>query len=231
MRQLKLLFMLVLIIGLAERAAAHEHWVDVSSFYPDRGETLEVYICSGHHFPEGDHVLEDKVVEGLRMWTAGKTPRLIESVVDEKFRTAEIALEHEGVHIVGFTLKRPKAKKPSFEAKAIVVANPLKDDPGRYGLGEGLELVPLEAVSAIRPGDTLSVSLALDGNSIGAPLQVIPENGRTHYARTDVDAPAPIPIRTCGRYLVMAQVEGRGASLVFEVREQDATEDMGKEIP
>jgi hypothetical protein len=221
MRHIESAFLSALILTLlAGAASAHEHWVDVASFYPAVGETVDVYVRSGHHFPQSEQVLEDKVVEGLRVWDGGESPRTIATVAHDKFRAGKLIVEHEGVHVLDLTLKRPRAKEPSFEAKTIVVVNRLKDDPARYGLGEGLELTPGEPVSSVAAGDTLSVRLTLDGEPLAGSLQVVPEKGRTRFIRTEPGKPALIPLRTAGRYLVTAQVGGRGASLVFDVLEK-----------
>ena len=209
----------MLLLLLVGAASAHEHWVDVTSFYPAVGETLEVYVCSGHHFPESDLALKDKVVEGLRVWTGEDDAGILNSVVREKMRAAKITIAGDGVHVIDLTLKRPGAKAPSYEAKAIVAVDSLADDPARYALGQGLELTPGEAVSTVRAGDTLSVRLTLEGAPLGGSLQVVPEDGRTCFIRTEPDKPGLIPIRTSGRYLVSAQVGARGTSLVFEVLE------------
>jgi hypothetical protein len=227
--QLMSVFALILAL-LAEGACAHDHWVDVASFYPGIGDTLEVFICSGHHFPESGQALEDKVVEGLRVWSSDEAPVLVESVVGEKRRTAMFEIQAEGVHVFDLTLKRPRAKAPSYEGKAIVVVNRLKDDPARYALGEGLELVPLEALSSVTVGDTLSIRLTLDGKPVAGSLQVVPENGRTTFVRTEEDDPGLIPVRTAGRYLVSAQVGARGASLVLDVPRQEAPAGKGGSI-
>jgi hypothetical protein len=219
------LMVLSAVVLLAVDAPAHEHWVDVISFYPDLGETLEVTVCSGHDFPKSSYLLEDRVVDGLRVWNASLAPRLLQSVAREKSRTAALPVEDDGVYVLKLTLKRPRAKEPNFEAKAIVVVNPLKDDPDRYALGEGLELVPHEALSAVRPGDTLSVSLVLESEALDGSLEVIPETGRSSFVRTHAERPGLIPIRKPGRYLVSAQVGGRGCSLVFDVLLQEVTEE------
>jgi hypothetical protein len=197
---------------------AHEHWIDVESFCPDPGETVEVNIASGHYFPKSAHVLKDEVIDGLRVFRSGADPVLLESTVRDDVRRASLAVSKAGVHIIHLTLKRPRAKQPSFEAKAIIIAGASADDPKKYATGKGLELIPQAALSGLNPDAKLPIVLAMDGEPIGGSLEIVPENGKSAFLSTSAASPAMIPVRTVGKYLVTAHAGGRGCSLVFEVR-------------
>jgi hypothetical protein len=197
---------------------AHEHWIDVESFYPVPGETVEVHIASGHYFPKSAHVLKDDVIDGLRVFRSGADPVLLESTAGDDVRRASLAVSKAGVHIVHLTLKRPRAKQPSFEAKAIIIVGASADNPEQYATGAGLELIPQAALSGLSQDAKLPIVLALDGEPIGGSLEIVPENGKSAFLSTSAASPAMIPIRTAGKYLVAAHAGGRGCSLVFEVR-------------
>jgi hypothetical protein len=205
----------------------HEHWIDMDYFYPEPGDTIEVYISSGHYFPESDHVLKDDVIDAFRVLRSGDEPTLLESSVGDNSRVAVLAVSEEGVHILHMRLKRPRAKKPSFEAKAILIAGGSEDSSAQYPVGEGLELIPLTAISLLRPRAELPILLALDGRPITGSLEIVPEHGKSAFFSTTADSPAIIPIRTAGRYLITAHAGGRGCSLVLEVR-QRAGDDESK---
>jgi hypothetical protein len=207
------------VILLPDGARAHEHWIDVESFHPAVGETLEVYVSSGHYFPKSSHVLEAKVVDGLRVWTGSEEPLLLDTVVRDKMRVAVLVVEAEGVHVINLTLKRPRAKRPSYEAKALVMTSSAKDSSASYEIGRGLELIPQQALSEVRPGDKIPIVLSLDGERVNGSLEVVPEHGEAAFINTDVDTPALIPLRNAGKYLVTAHAAGCGCSLVFEVLE------------
>ena len=76
-----------------------------------------------------------------------------------------------------------------------------------------------KAVSGLKPGDELPVSLALDGALVDGELEIVPENGRSAVAKTSAGLPAVFSLKEPGRYLLTASVEGRGCSLVFQVQE------------
>lgn len=202
------------------RILGHEHWIDLKTFYPEVGETLEVYVSSGHYFPKSEHALKDDVIDRLRLLRSGADPVFLESAARKDSRLATLAASHEGVHIVHLRLKRPRAKQPNFEAKAIFVTDASKDDPKEYAVGEGLEMIPQTAISLLSPGGKLSILLVLDGEPIAGSLEIVPEKGKSAFLSTSPDSPAIIPIRTAGKYLVTAHAGGRGCSLVFEIREE-----------
>ena len=121
--------------------------------------------------------------------------------------------------MVGFTLKRPQARLPTYEAKAILVVGS-QDDESKYARGQGLELVPEKPLSELKPGDELPVSLMLDGKRIANPITAQPEKGKQVFLRCREDQPALVRLTGSGRYLVYANVKGRGCSLVFYVQDK-----------
>jgi hypothetical protein len=198
-------------------AFAHEHWIDVETFYPEVGDSVGVYLCGGHYFPKSEMAVKDNVIDAFGVRCGSDSLVTIPTVREKKRRTGVLAVASAGVHVLTLTLKRPKANDPSFEAKALVVVDPTTDSPERYVLGQGLELAPHASLSGLEPGDELPISLILDGTPIPASLEVVPEKGKTLFLRAETDAPAVIRLRKAGRYLVTAHVGGRGCSLVLQV--------------
>jgi len=211
----------VLMVGLAllagAPAGAHDSWIDVSDGYPEPGDTLLVYVCSGHYFPKSETAVKDNVVHRLESRVSGNEPVPIRTVSKNTRRTGALVVKTDGVYVLELTLKRPKAKTPAFEARTLVVVNREADDPGEYSRGEGLELFPGSAVSGLKVGDDLPLWLALDGERMAGSLTVTPENGKAAYLKAAPTEPAVLRIRSFGKYLVTARVKGRGCSLVFEV--------------
>jgi hypothetical protein len=161
------------------------------------------------------------VIDGLRVLRGDNDPIVLESVAGEKVRRAGLAAGQAGVSLIHLTLKRPRAKQPSFEAKAILITGAgdslFKDDPGAYRTGKGLELIPQAAISSLHPGDKLPIVLAMDGEPVAGTLEIVPEAGKSSFLNATAASAAMVPIRKAGRYLVTAHVSGRGCSLVFEV--------------
>jgi len=198
---------------------AHEHWIDADCFYPGAGGTVTIHVCSGHYFPKSSFALKDKVLEGVMVQGAGGKAIAVTTAEEEKRRTGILTLASGGVHVVSFSLKRPRAKEPSYEGRALLVVGSKTDDTSRYAMGIGLELIPEKPVSELMPGDALPVSLRLNGEPLSGSLSVSAAGGKTSSLRTEPNRPASIRLRKAGRYLVTASHEGRGCSLVFMVRE------------
>lgn len=208
--------------GASSPVRAHEHWVDVDAFYPAVGATVTVHVCSGHYFPKSSFVVQRKVLHEVSMHMPGQNAMALSTAEreHEKRRAAVFGVESVGVHMVTFCLKRPRAKAPSYEGKVLLVAGG-KDGLAAYTVGRGLELVPGRAISGLKPGDELPVTVSLDGVSVSASVTVVPENGRSGFVRVATDRPGIVRIGAAGRYLLTASVKGRGCSLVFRVRRSE----------
>jgi len=198
--------------------SAHEHWIDLESFYPEVGDTVGVQVRSGHYFPKSALTLSEKVMQGVSVVTPEGAPLSLDTEAGEREWTAAVAAQEQGVHVVSFALKRRRAAKPTYEGRAIFVVSPGDDSPDRHALGSGLELIPAAGVSELRPGGVVPVSLSLDGETIEGEVAVVPENGRGATVETGPGSPALVSLREAGRYLLSASVKGRGCSLVFQVR-------------
>ncbi|MBT3194040.1 MAG: DUF4198 domain-containing protein [Verrucomicrobia bacterium] len=208
-----------LVLLFASLAQAHEHWVDADDFYPDAGSSACVRLCSGHYFPKSSFALKDKVLESVKVWGPDGGAVEVTTAEEEKQRTGILTWAVDGVHVVTFSLRRPQAKKPSYEGKALLAVGDKSDDIRRYAQGTGLELVPGKPVSELMPGDELPVSLRLNGEPISGTLSVSAEGGKTSSLRAGPDRPALIKLRKEGRCLVTASHDGRGCSLIFMVRD------------
>jgi len=200
-------------------ASAHEHWIDSESFYPGVGDTVTVHVCSGHYFPRSSFCLKDNVLAGVTVRSADSPAADVKTTEEAKQRTGVLAFRPAGVHMICFSLKRPRARAPSHEGKALLVVGEGEDAPASYVVGSGLELVPEKPVSSLAAGDELPLTVRMDGVRIAATLSVCAEAGGTSSYRTTPDRPAGVRVARPGRYLVTAGHMGRGCSLVFCVRE------------
>ncbi len=210
---------LLVMLVCAGRSVAHEHWIDAGEFYPAPGETVPLQIRSGHYFPKSSFALKDAVLhECFLRDPEGQTKPLI-TEIEEKQRIGIVVPQAEGTWIVGFSLKRPQAADPVYEAKTILVADGVTQAVTGYANGEGLELVPQVSVATLKEGDKLPVALLLDGQPVDATITATAENGKTAFLRAQGGRPATLAVSTAGRYLLTSALRGRGCSLVFFVRE------------
>lgn len=202
----------------ASTVLAHEHWIDADAFYPDTCQTITVHLCSGHYYPKSSFALQDKVLESVSWQRPDGTSTSVQTITDAKQRTGTLAVETTGIHVLRFTLKRPRAQAPSYEGKVILVVGDQDDRTNRYASDEGLELVPEQSVSTLQPGDTVAISLWMDGRRVAGSISASAEGGKTALLTTGMDRPAVLKLRKADRYLVTSSYRGRGASLVFKVR-------------
>ncbi len=199
-------------------ASAHEHWIDAETFYIDPSQEVDIRLCSGHHFPKSAFVLQDRVVSSVALrHPSGKETAIVTHEV-EKHRVGTVSPTGPGPHLLSFALKRPRAAEPNYEGKAILVAGN-DNTVDAYTTGRGLELVPQQVISGLRPGDVLPIVLCLDGQRVAGSLSASLAGGRTSLLSTGAERPAQLKLSGAGRYLVTASHEGRGCSLVFKVRE------------
>ena len=212
-------WLLLGVLACVSSAQAHQHWIDLDSFYPSPGEADGVYVRSGHYFPKTTLKPSEKVMQGVTVRTPDGQTLAVETEAEKKEWQGAFSPQEQGVHLITFALKPARAPKPKYEAKAILVSGPGSDTPDQYALGAGLELNPGKAVSALNPGDELPVWLALDGVATAGELEIVPENGKSVVAKVSAEQPVLVKLRETGRYLVTASIKGRGCSLVFYVRE------------
>ena len=216
-------WLLLSVLVCVSSAQAHQHWIDLDSFYPSPGETNSVYVRSGHYFPKTTLKPSEKVMQGVTVRGPGGQTLPVATEAAKKEWLGSLSPQVEGVHLIVFSLKPARAPKPKYEAKAILVVGPGSDTADGYALGTGLELIPGKAVSTLKPGDELPVSLALDGVTMAGELEMVPENGKSVVTKVSADQPVLLDLKKAGRYLVTASIKGRGCSLVFCVREPGET--------
>jgi len=157
--------------------------------------------------------------------TPGGKTRSVQTAPAGKQRSGAVSLNEVGVHIVRLTLQRPRAPRPSYEAKTLLLTQGAQDDPTRYAVGRGLELVPGQPISRLAQGDTLALFVLLDGKRVSASIEALAEGGRNVFLKATEAQPALLKVSGSGRYLVTGSIKGRGCSLVFMVRS------AGKETP
>lgn len=205
----------------ASSVRAHQHWVAVDTFSPAAGQDITVSVCSGHYFPKSALVLKDNVLRSVELLSPGGTSTTVQTAPEGKQRNGIAKPAAEGTHIVCLTLQRPHAPLPSYEARTFLITRSAEDDPARYAVGRGLELVPAKALSQLSPGDELPLFALLDGKRVPAALEVLVEGGRSAFLKTTAEQPALLRITATGRYLATTGIRGRGCSLLFQVRTAD----------
>ncbi len=181
MPHLSILAMFFLIPAIS---CAHDLWINISSHFPQPGDSVKAYLGWGHHYPFSDF-LSPKRVESMALLRPDGT--LIPIVPGKKEPGIPIHIEHEGVYIVGAAI-RPgyytktshghgfKSKKESKDvisstwyekyAKAVICAGNGSEGPYGKAFGHAIEIIPLDNPCKMRPGGDLRVKVLRSGRPL-----------------------------------------------------------------
>lgn len=212
------LFIAALTAACSINAFAHEHWIDMSDFYPDANTVQKVFICSGHSFPESSIALKDRVLHDAHIIAPDGTVKAFEYVDGTKKRSAEVSFQTNGIHKVGFVLKQPQMKEPLHWAKALVVVDKKNDNPDLYVTKKGLEIALKGTISTLTKGDQLPLTVLYNGKQVDARLSIQPEQGKSIILSTTSKRPAILSISQSVRYLITTSYKGKSCSLTFAVQ-------------
>jgi len=211
--------MALFIIGLcACTASAHEHWVDLETFYPAIGETNRISICSGHSFPKNSILLRKSLLHNLKVFLPDGKATAFKTTSQDKRWITDFVFKTEGVVIVSFSLKKPQIEEPLYRATAIVICGNTDKDKASYSTGKGLEIVPTGKLSQAKKTGTLQLILLSNGKRVSARLTILPEHGKNTILSTTEKRPAELKITKGGRYLVTTSYKGKGCSLTFALK-------------
>ncbi|MCX7591572.1 MAG: DUF4198 domain-containing protein [Kiritimatiellae bacterium] len=195
-------------------ASAHDHWIRLVR----EGDFGRVEIGSGHAFPTSEFLLAKQLItETVAINPQGNTSQL-QIEAREKVWTTLFGPLTPGVWSASFALKKPQEDEPLFRGRALLVVGDA-DDPARYAVGHGLELVPQAPLSKLKAGGTLPVSILVNGVPTEGRIAVMPEKGGVGFFSTGKDRPAVIKLTVGGAYLLSVSHKGKTFALVFSVPE------------
>ncbi len=193
-------------------AAAHDYWIEPSSFSPSAGSAVVIRLCANHKFPQcGDFDFPENY-KGLQI--AGpdggssrmNIPPSLESGAGGKWTAAA------GRH--AFTMQLI-TNHPRRGEVALYTTRAVVDVPGGNGTGEaqsgtgkGLEIF-LDQVSS----ESMTLRVLHDGRPAQTTLQVQPEAGRKFTLNTDRNGQASMQPPVSGRYLISTSNQGVSGSL------------------
>ncbi len=197
---------------VAGAAGAHEHWILIQR---KNGKAV-LQIGSGHCFPVSDLRLAERLLtETVILHPSGGTTNF-KPVASDTTWMAEWMCDTPGVWSAAFALKKPQDEEPFYRARALLIVGEA-DDPSRYAIGKGLEIVPQTALSALKPGDTLRVAIHENGAPIEGKITVTPEAGRVAFLSTGQGRPAEVKLPSAGAYLLTTSRRGRTFALTVTV--------------
>jgi len=195
----------------------HNHWFMLDNISPQPGETVQLTINSGHHFPEGTFALpENFLVRQMVISPSGQSD--FQTQVAEKQRHASFEFKEPGIYLFQFDVKKPQMKKIKYSGRmwiatrGIVEAHSLK-------LGKGLEIVPQELLFSLKPGEDLAIQVLNNDQPVKAACTVFFPDGTQVLLQMNPGEATNFKLKSPGSYLLISHYNGAGSSLVFHLTE------------
>ncbi len=225
---LRFLGVLLVAAMLAVPVQAHELWINMTDYSPNlwqhpkyaptpRAKTV-AYFGWGHKYPAAD-LLDKKYLETMVQVEPDGTRKEI-TVGEGGFRAVEIKMHTKGARIFAAKVnpgfyQEVKGKKDFYKmryemyAKALVNVGELEDNPFSKPVGHGVEIIPAKNPNALKPGDTLSVTVLSGGKPAkDFNIKAIPMysgTGEVEKLKTDANGKAVVTIKPFyGPWLITA---------------------------
>jgi len=180
-----LLFATVLMMIICPPVLAHNLWLNPSNHFPEVGATVDIGIGWGHKYPASrvdQEIKEDRVKEITAKDPDGKTIDLTKVSTDQY----QLKVDKPGAYLIsakiksGFFTTTPQGRKWGnkkeiaspikctnfhIQAKTVLIAG--GKDKNLVGVaGQPLEIIPLNNLEQLKPGDPLSIKLLFDGKPL-----------------------------------------------------------------
>lgn len=207
-------FVLVLLMGFL---SAHDYWIDSNHFTAEPEQSVTIYLCGGHYFPESILAVKDKLVFKTCIIDPSGNSIPFETVKDNKRRRGAVTFTKQGTHLAVAVLKRPQLKEPEYWMKAIFIVGSETVDTSGYKIGEGLEVVPNKNISTLKSADNLPLQALFNGDSVQGTFTVSIGGKKNLFLRTDNEGRANLPVKRGGKYLITFSHKGKGCSLTFQI--------------
>ncbi len=200
---------ILLLLFLSTNVFGHGHWIIPVSRV---GQEIKVVIGSGHHFPNSEISLSDRIIHTFFVRTSLGKEIPLRSDIKKDRRVAKYTAALNGSYIFGFELRRPGMDESIFFGKTIV-GN--KYD-ATFILGHGLEIA-LHAPPVL--GKDLSLSILLDGKQVAGRISILRHGGRALKLSTSKIRTAIYNVKKAGSYLLSTSYKGKESTLTFVVKE------------
>ena len=206
LRKAHIVLIAIVFFSIAFGTAAHAHnlWLNPSDHFPDVGTTVDIGIGWGHKYPANradQDIKEGRVEEIKALDPDGKTIDLSKVSVDRY----QLKIDKPGAYLVtahikpGFFTTTPEGRKWGnkkeianpikctnfhIQAKTVIIAGG-KEQNLTGVAGQPLEIIPLNNLYNLKPGDPLTIKLLFEGKPL--PEATV----RATYAGFDAQDIAP----------------------------------------
>jgi len=210
-------FLIILMAFFGSSLFAHEDWIDVNNYYPAVGDTITIYLSGGHHYPESETLLAERLIYQPEIVTpAGRTESLKFTAEKNRWKTSYV-IKKAGVYVAKFALKKPQMDSPLFYGKALIIAGN-KDQTASYTANLPMEISPIISLSSIKPDETLKFHLQKNGEPKAGTVILMPSGGKNNYLSTTENQPAQFTGVQPGKYLVYTEQSGTNCSVTFAIQ-------------
>ena len=194
-----------------KNANAHDHWILPSNFNPNVGDTVEIYVRSGHHFPESEMALSDKIVHEVFVITPDNQKVNISTTIDDKERKGKYGVSQDGIHRILFTLKRKLSSEPNYYGMSYFSTKQSTDKKC-----DQVEYIKLKIIPRFDNGKINSFQSFYDNNPLSTTLNIYSDTGKNYSRITDKQGILKNPFESDGCYLITTSSSGITTSLTVK---------------
>lgn len=180
---------------------------------------MELVITSGHEFPGGDFLFQDRLFHTVLIKTPDDT--ILEPQVSEDgdHRIIRFIPETPGMYLARFVLKKPQMEEPLYWGQTVFTVGKKIADTLKVEFGSRLEIVLEFSESVPKTGNTIHLAISTDGQSADGTVAIMPEGKKTTYLTVAENRKAEYRLKYPGYYLLTTHLNGKTCSLTFRVTE------------
>lgn len=190
---------------------AHDHWILPSNFNPNVGDTVEIYVRSGHHFPESEMALSDKIVHEVFVITPDNQKVNISTTINDKERKGKYIVSQDGIYRLVLILKRKLSSEPNFYGMSYFSTKQSTDKKF-----EQVEYIKSQITPRFDNGKINGLQSFYDNNPISTTLNIYSDTGGNYSRITDKQGILENPFESKGCYLITTASSGITTSLTVK---------------
>jgi uncharacterized GH25 family protein len=237
--------LMVLLLAMTARCAAHDMWVAVSSHRVSPGESITITVKEGHEFPEGKEVAASKIARLALISPDGSVMDLPvaedpgsralkpTTAVLKKAGTYTVVAEKKSYFVTKTTTgtvfeqknrvkKALSSKYSEYLGKAIVTAGKSSGSSFQRAFARFFQLTPLQDPGLLHAGQSLGLVVACGNTGCEAGIRATYEGYRadTHeHGGHDHHHASPVESRSAKDGKAVITLPRKGKWLVIASRE------------
>ncbi len=214
MKELVILFLFMVSVSIV--AYAHEHWIDLEDFQPKVGQNIKIFVKSGHNFPKGEFVIDERLLKEIKVYQVNKNETknyLLNKTKEARF--ANVVFDSTGTYIISFTITRPPKDEPIYFGESVVnvgdVAEEIKKEESFL-----LKILPVRNNFVLH--DKIQFKVFYNGNPVKTTINVSVDGKKNFFLQTNKNGEFILELKSSGKYLLTTSHGKYGCSLTFFVK-------------